>query len=713
MIGDGPEAQVQASDESPKVDIKSDTCSKEAVGKGKRKAVQETVEMNRSTETQSEQIAADPKRDAAILVDCTSDEQQLLSRRKEGGEESVSRQEEEGARGGFGRGGGRGGKSKRGRRGEREPNWRQQWQQQPGHFQPYERKRARGGRSSSFQGQSGFERRNVRDQETRAEELQAAALSQKDAMMITFDCRLRPKAELTGWIRFYQPSLLKRSQNIGYVVLLSKNCTSRLQERFICNSEEFASSHADLVKDWEQLTTDPTTTVDYTTIKALAKKHDVKGGKWLFTVGRQHLDALWMYLCSAIASEEAPMPCLAAKVNSVNDVEPIGQRQERSEAMISVYTRDFTDEDNVFEVERALRKVPVKLQMTYKPDLYTSLGIYRNNKFRLRPTIYSSKWHVGSGESVIESVFNFDWSYKGGTGDLREVLDKKRADAKPRDEKNGLARSDREEPKADVERLCKEELEQLVDKIIDINLDEAELMNKMALEGAKPPEKECGTGKDELELAVDMAVDQLIGQVKKTAVEPKRAGHQAKEMPLHDMTEFVTEQTLATAIVEECPEDTNQRVTEGPEADAAGMERNEPTEDTDECEPKEVHRRQEIDADAAAAAAAKNQKGVAQYMPGNQACLFQQSRDQIQAELESGAGGREVTQTMYAKGRQLSVVLEEDEDSVETDTGAPSQEGADEGTENEEDSDCSDTDAQNQVAGAVVKVDRNGNIALE
>merc|ERR1712142_601346 len=127
------------------------------------------------------------------------------------------------------------------------------------------------------------------------------------------------------------------------------------------------------------------------------------------------------------------------KITPVNDTEQFFKTGH----MVSVYTKDFTDEDNVFQVEKALRKIPIKHQLTYKPDLFSALGIYRDNKYKLRPTIYSSRWHQEAAESQIESVFDMDWSYVGGQGDLR---------LKP--------------------EVDKEELEQMVDRIIDLNLDQ-------------------------------------------------------------------------------------------------------------------------------------------------------------------------------------------------------------------------------------------------
>ena len=68
--------------------------------------------------------------------------------------------------------------------------------------------------------------------------------------------------------------------------------------------------------------------------------------------------------------------------------------------IISVHTEDFTDEENVFEVEKMLRQIPVKRSLTYKPDMFSVIGIYRNNKYNLKPVIYSRyKSHHGPAAS--------------------------------------------------------------------------------------------------------------------------------------------------------------------------------------------------------------------------------------------------------------------------------------------------------------------------
>ena len=58
--------------------------------------------------------------------------------------------------------------------------------------------------------------------------------------------------------------------------------------------------------------------------------------------------------------------------------------------VICVYTEDFTNEEQVRAVEQGLRKVGVTVQMRYKPDIYTTLGIYSKNPWGLRPTVYIS-----------------------------------------------------------------------------------------------------------------------------------------------------------------------------------------------------------------------------------------------------------------------------------------------------------------------------------
>ena len=48
------------------------------------------------------------------------------------------------------------------------------------------------------------------------------------------------------------------------------------------------------------------------------------------------------------------------------------------------------------------RSAGVTTILTYKPDIFSVLGIYRNNKWGFRPTIYSSRVMLREGKSRVE-----------------------------------------------------------------------------------------------------------------------------------------------------------------------------------------------------------------------------------------------------------------------------------------------------------------------
>ena len=80
----------------------------------------------------------------------------------------------------------------------------------------------------------------------KAEELQKASQTQKDDKIVSFDCRVRPKDELTGWIRNHKPSEMKKSDKIGYLMVLSKRLTSGMAH-FMFSSVEDPGRHCSKV----------------------------------------------------------------------------------------------------------------------------------------------------------------------------------------------------------------------------------------------------------------------------------------------------------------------------------------------------------------------------------------------------------------------------------------------------------------------------------
>jgi len=405
-------------------------------------------------------------------------------------------------------------KSSRGRGGWRDKR-REGWDQQDGNrSSPYHHH----GGSHPYGGNRyrGESRHFQHKEQRKAEDLQKASLAQKDDKVVSFDCRVRPKSELTDWLRHNKPTSLKRSEKIGYIAVISQRCTSLTEKKFTMTPEDLEQIHAELIADWERLTQDPSAKITYNTIMQLAKKHKLLGGKWLCSFEAPGVDDTWVYLASAVAATDNPMPCLAVKVTPHNDTEGVNSFGRRSH-MCSVYTEDFTDMDNVFAVEKCLRAVPIKKDLTYKPDIFTALGIYRNNKYNLKPVIYHSVWHSMSSTSVTDSVFDMDWSYQGGSGDLRVARHEARKQAK--------------------DKQTMEDLEFMIDSVIDRVLGKAEAVDKP--QEAEAKESEQGTGG---EAAKDSVAD-------KDADDEKPAG-QATSANQQGQTEEVSDAAAVAKKVE-------------------------------------------------------------------------------------------------------------------------------------------------------------------
>ena len=63
-----------------------------------------------------------------------------------------------------------------------------------------------------------------------------------------------------------------------------------------------------------------------------------------------------------------------------------GQRKEN--AVINVYTSNWTDEKKSLKIAKVIRNLGIKEELKYKPDLYTYFDIYRYGVLKLWPTVY-------------------------------------------------------------------------------------------------------------------------------------------------------------------------------------------------------------------------------------------------------------------------------------------------------------------------------------
>jgi len=141
----------------------------------------------------------------------------------------------------------------------------------------------------------------------------------------------------------------------------------------------------DFLEDWESLLASDKE-IDFAVIKELARHHCVTRGSWLFcTDTTVEADHCWNKVVTAIA--EKRLPSYAATVVP---------GKKRGSHRFSIYNKDFTDEDAVYQVERTLRSLGIHTDsMFYKPNIYSHLNISLTNAWpgiRMRPFIYFSDY---------------------------------------------------------------------------------------------------------------------------------------------------------------------------------------------------------------------------------------------------------------------------------------------------------------------------------
>ena len=132
-------------------------------------------------------------------------------------------------------------------------------------------------------------------------------------------------------------------------------------------------------------------------ISSLAKVHNITDGKWLFHVDTGFkADYLWSIVAKAIVNRD-----ILAETAKMSPSDP---RQNDYQHVVCVYNKNYLDYEQVLNSENGLRKIGIKCPLYYKPDVFTCLGIYRNNQWGLRPTLYISNYDIIKSESRVEDV---------------------------------------------------------------------------------------------------------------------------------------------------------------------------------------------------------------------------------------------------------------------------------------------------------------------
>ncbi|KAM3857839.1 UPF0696 protein C11orf68 homolog [Diretmus argenteus] len=230
-----------------------------------------------------------------------------------------------------------------------------------------------------------------------AETYAAESLAADMDPWIVFDSRRTPRAEFEGWLETNRPSQILRFGDeetgrgpVGWIAVVGPDHSP-------CSGDVTG-----LQESWEELSASGRP-VTFNTVKELALNHGVLTGKWLLHLDSGFkLDHAWACVARAVVDGKISM----VKVSTYDPTTGGDGKQ-----VICAYNDNFTDENAVMQLDAAIRTTGVKTALTYKPDVYSYLGIYRNNRWKLCPTIYESKFNlecVPRRSHVINKVTNLE-----------------------------------------------------------------------------------------------------------------------------------------------------------------------------------------------------------------------------------------------------------------------------------------------------------------
>ena len=251
-----------------------------------------------------------------------------------------------------------------------------------------------------------------------AEELFAASVAADDDQWLQFqveaDVPAREQIDsLKLWLVANRPSTIARSAGVGWIAVKFKDKGKKVMEAKAA---------------WDRYEGEKTMEV----VNKLATEFHVMGGKWMCHLPSGLIDDVWAKLATALMCGGLGPSVYMVKVSPVEDIDP---NLARGEHVICVYNTDYKDTEQVMRVENLMRSAGVATILNYKPDIFSALGIYRNNKWGFRPTIYSSKVMMMEGRSRVETVGTGKWYYNSSKGLLYP------SSSSMREEKTGISRT--------------------------------------------------------------------------------------------------------------------------------------------------------------------------------------------------------------------------------------------------------------------------------
>ena len=226
---------------------------------------------------------------------------------------------------------------------------------------------------------------------------------------------------LQDWIRVVRPSFYSNDQEdadpASFCCWIQVHVDVRLGGRHPSTTNQNHTLASAVVPDWSRYEiplAERSNTVSTTSdpgllarskqrcidrIMELAKEDGFVAGKWLIFCSVAETDAVWEKIAEATAQGRlGPTSKVSPTKHLLRQQETTGCDTDRQKnAVICVYVDDSTDRGEVKRVLEVLRKdLGVASGVSrFKPDIFTELGIYGGNSWKLPPTLYTARDALG------------------------------------------------------------------------------------------------------------------------------------------------------------------------------------------------------------------------------------------------------------------------------------------------------------------------------
>ena len=193
---------------------------------------------------------------------------------------------------------------------------------------------------------------------------------------VAFHTSARPghyRCTLSAFLQLYTPSAVGAADGDWLCVHVRCDSADAAEAGWRCSFGEER-----LLAEWAA-----TAAKSAAALRALSLRSGCRSGKWLLRASAAFVDAQWRRVAAAVALGRLP-GVRTAKVSSRDP--PAGNPAH----VACVYTRDWTDQADARRVRAALReRCGIHWRISYKPDIYTLLGIFAKNKLKIKPTVYT------------------------------------------------------------------------------------------------------------------------------------------------------------------------------------------------------------------------------------------------------------------------------------------------------------------------------------